>query len=109
MELAKDFRQSFFGQHALKDLLRDQYRMQPPRWLISKATRSIDEIHEVGPSGPWKLTKAPRVYQKYGHDRVDLYFVDPTKPNARPIEVVMECKTDPRTDECSGMFTESNT
>ena len=98
MELKKDFVNRFS-----EDMSLQTFYATHPESATALAEFESDvlntEIREVGPGGPWQLTKAPRVYQKYGHDRVDLFFVNPTNPKARPIEVIMECKTDPRSGE----------
>jgi hypothetical protein len=97
LELKKDFVNRFAADMPLKTFYANN--VDSANAVIElKEDATTQEIQEAGSSELWVLTKAPRVYQKYGNDRVDLFFINPTNPKSRPIEVIMECKTDPRTN-----------
>jgi len=96
MEMRKDYINRFSDQMPLKTFY--QSKRETAKSLEEFRDDAVNhELRRVGPDGPWVLTKAPHVYHKYGHDRVDLQFINPHDAKARPIDVTMECKTDPLT------------
>ena len=101
MELAMELRKDFVNRFS-KDMPLETYYA-----TNSAAATALEEFidegvneefQEVGSGGAWKLVKTPYVFHKYGHDRVELLFVNPADPKARQIEMIMECKTDPTTN-----------
>tara|TARA_R110002049_G_scaffold50370_1_gene142946 strand:- start:36092 stop:36859 length:768 start_codon:yes stop_codon:yes gene_type:complete len=97
MELRKDFVNRFSADMPLKTFY--ETNGDSAAALAEFEEDGINaEIQKAGSADAFELTKAPRVYHKYGHDRVELIFVNSQDPKARKIEVIMECKTDPTTN-----------
>ena len=102
MELAAELRKDFVNRFSADMSLKAYYENN------SSAKEGLDELYEdsvtgeaqdAGVGGNWQLTKAPRVYHKYGNDRVELLFINADKAKPRKIEVIMQCKTNPETGE----------
>ncbi|KLU02809.1 putative transmembrane protein [Rhodopirellula islandica] len=48
------------------------------------------DVQKVGPDIQWELDRRPRVFQKYGREKVDTYWRDPTGSFSGVIQIEME-------------------
>jgi hypothetical protein len=102
MELAAEVRKAHVNRFAEEMPLKTFYQTN------EEAAGSLEEFREegvntyvqsMGPDGAWKLDRTPRVYHRFGHDRVQVVWRNTDDPSSRKIEVTMELRIDPETGD----------